>query len=104
MTRNDQQVASINDYGIKIIKTNCTPEDAKDKSLPNNCYLLTLVKGEETWHDIVSGLSVDIFNAYYDILGNVLTKLEYTEGTRNPKLWKSEEEINRESKKKNERR
>ena len=87
MNLNDQQIEVINSYGCKVIYTGCTKESAKDKSLPNNAYLLTLKKGEETWHDIVMGPRSDIFDAYYDMFGDVMKRMDYAEGTRNPKLW-----------------
>jgi hypothetical protein len=84
---NDQQIEVINSYGCKVIHTGCSKAAAEDKTLPNNAYLLTLVKGEETWHDIVMGMQADIFDAYYDMFGHVMKKMDYAKGTRNPKLW-----------------
>lgn len=88
MKLNDQQISVINSYGCRVILSGCTPADAKDKSLPNNAYLLTLARENgETWHDIVMGLKSDIFDAYYDMFGHCMKKMEYTDGNRNPKLW-----------------
>jgi len=84
----DTQIDIINSYGCIVIKTGCSPFDAKDKFLPTSSYLLTLEKSNgETWHDIVMGMKSDIFDAYYDMFGNVLKKMEWTDGNRNPKLW-----------------
>lgn len=87
MKLTEHQIDRINSYGCRVCKVNCTPLDAKDRSLPNNAYLLTLVKGEETWHDIVMGNRSDIFDAYYDLLGDVMRKMEWAEGMVNPRLW-----------------
>ena len=70
--------------GCTIIKTGCTPDAAEDKTLPTNAYLLELKKDGETWFDVVMGESVGIFDTYYDLFGNVMQKMSYTKGTRQP--------------------
>ena len=64
--------------------TGCTPDAADDKTLPTNAYLLELKKDNDTWFDIVMGESVGIFDTYYDLFGNVMQKMSYTKGTRQP--------------------
>lgn len=74
-------------YGVIVIVNNCDPIAAKDKSLPTSSYLITSIDDDDMWHDIVYGTKVNIFDAYYDHFGNVLKNMEWTNGTRNPRLW-----------------
>ena len=86
MKLTEEQIVVINNDGMgcSIIKTGCSPDSAKDKTLPTNAYLLELKKDGETWFDIVMGESVGIFDTYYDLFGNVMQKMSYTKGTRQP--------------------
>lgn len=74
-------------YGITVIATNVSEEAAKDKSLPVDSYLLTLESDGEVWKDIVKGIKVKIFDAYYDTFGHCMKSMEYTDGTISAKLW-----------------
>ena len=74
-------------YGITVVHANCDPDAAKDKSLPSNSYLMTLDLNDDCWFDIIMGSSSDIFDAYYDSCGSVVKGIDWTHGTRNPKLW-----------------
>ena len=86
MKLTDEQIVTINmaGRGCTIIKTGCTPDAAEDKTLPTNAYLLELKKGDETWFDIVMGEAVGVFDTYYDLFGDVMQKISYTKGTRQP--------------------
>ena len=86
MKLTEEQIVTINEAGrgCSIIKTGCTPDAANDKTLPTNAYLLELKKGSDTWFDLVMGESVGIFDTYYDLFGNVMQKMSYTKGTRQP--------------------
>lgn len=74
-------------YGVTVIHINCDPTSAKDKSLPTNSYLVKLQDEDGEWFDIVMGSRSDIFDAYYDSFGHCMKRMEWTDGTRNPKLW-----------------
>lgn len=74
-------------YGITVIATNCNNSAADDKSLPVDSYILTLEHEDETWQDIVKGVKVKIFDAYYDTFGHCIKSMEYTKGTISAKLW-----------------
>ena len=76
-------------YGITVIATNCSEQTANDRSLPVDSYLLTLEYDGETWQDIVKGVKVKIFDAYYDTFGHCMKSMEYTKGTVSAKLWGS---------------
>ena len=86
MKLTEEQIVDSNNAGMgcSIIKTGCTPDAANDKTLPTNAYLLELKKDNDTWFDIVMGESVGIFDTYYDLFGNVMQKMSYTKGTRQP--------------------
>lgn len=87
LTFNAEQIRALESYGIKIIVQNTSPEAAKDKSLPRDSYLLTLDNGKEQWYDIVRGQKGPIFDAYYDMFGQVFVSMKWTEGTVPSKLW-----------------
>lgn len=72
--------------GINVIQTNCTPEAAKDKSLPRDTYLVTYGDNGVEKYDIVQGLKLDIFDQYWDKYRD-FRGMEWTEGTVNPKMW-----------------
>ena len=86
MKLTEEQIVDINNAGrgCTIIMTGCTPDAADDKTLPTNAYLLELKKDNDTWFDIVMGESVGIFDTYYDLFGDVMQKMSYTKGTRQP--------------------
>ena len=86
MKLTEEQILQINEAGMgcSIIKTGCTPDAADDKTLPTNAYLLELKKDNETWFDIVMGEAVGVFDTYYDLFGDVMQKMSYTRGTRQP--------------------
>lgn len=72
--------------GINVIQSNCSPESAKDKSLPRDSYLVTYGDNDVEKYDIVQGLKLDIFDQYWDKYRD-FRGLEWTEGTANPKMW-----------------
>jgi len=89
MKLTDEQIVDINNAGrgCSIIKTGCTPDAADDKTLPTNAYLLELKKGDDTWFDIVMGEAVGVFDTYYDLFGDVMQKMSWTNGTRQPSTY-----------------
>ena len=86
MKLTDEQIVEIYNAGrgCNIIATGVTPDAADDKTLPSNAYLLELKKGDDTWFDIVMGEAVGVFDTYYDLFGDVMQKMSYTRGTRQP--------------------
>ena len=78
-------------YGVTVIATNCDKELAEDKSLPVDSYLITLESEGEKWQDIVKGVKVKIFDAYYDNFGHCMKEMVYTSGTVSAKLWGSQQ-------------
>lgn len=76
-------------YGCEILKERCTPQDAKDNSLPLDSYLVTYIVEGSLCYDIVrSSKRVSVFDMYYDKLGSESIKdIRWTDGKINPKLW-----------------
>ncbi len=73
---------------VRFIFENCDSTKAKDRSLPNNAYLVTYVEGGETKYDVVQSIKVvDIFDRYYDKYKKGLISITQSAGTANPKLW-----------------
>ena len=85
---NHEKETSKSLYGCEILQEKCTKEDAKNKQLPLDSYLVTYVINENIFYDIVkTNKRVSIFDMYYDKFGNCLKSIEWTDGTINPKLW-----------------
>lgn len=76
-------------YGCEILKERCTPQDAKDNSLPLDSYLVTYLVEDTVCYDIVrSSKRVGVFDMYYDKFGSGNIKdIRWTDGKINPKLW-----------------
>lgn len=87
MTFSMEQIRILEGYSIKIIVQNCDPSAAKDKTLPRDSYLLTLDNGTEQWYDVVRGSKSNIFDAYYDMFGQVFVSMKWTDGNVPAKLW-----------------
>ena len=86
---------------MKILSEACDPELAADKSLPNNAFLVSYVDKDQQKYDLViSAKKTDIFDHYWDKYKEGLLDIQQAEGTCNPKLWKSEEELKKEASKK----
>ncbi len=75
-------------YGCEIIQERCTKQDAKNRQLPLDSYLITYVIDGNTFHDIVkTSKRVSLFDMYYDKFGNCLKSIEWTDGRVSPRLW-----------------
>ena len=74
---------------LNIIHKKCDKALAKDKSLPINSYLVTyLIKDEKTYDIVQAGSFVEVFDEYYDEYGKgAIQKIEWTQGTVNPKTY-----------------
>ena len=52
---------------IKIIRQNCDPELANDRSLPCTAYLVEYIDcGVKKWDIVLCNKKVDIFDHYWD--------------------------------------
>jgi hypothetical protein len=73
---------------IKIIRENCDPELANDRSLPCTTYLVEYIKDNvKQWDIVICNKKVDIFDHYWDRYREGLIKFTQTEGRLNPKVW-----------------
>lgn len=85
---NHEKETSKSRYGCEILQEKCTKEDAKNKQLPIDSYLVTYTINENTFHDIVrTSKRVSVFDMYYDKFGNCLKSIEWTDGRVSPRLW-----------------
>jgi hypothetical protein len=85
---NHERETSKSRYGCEILQERCTKQDAKNKQLPLDSYLVTYVIDGNTSYDIVkTNKKVNIFDMYYDKFGNCIKSIEWTDGTINPRLW-----------------
>lgn len=74
--------------GIKILKQNCDPKDAEDKSLPYTAFLVEYKQDGKSVYDLAIGnKSVDLFDYYYDLYKKDFVKFTQSKGIINPKLW-----------------
>lgn len=75
-------------YGCEILKHNCTLEEAKVTDVPKDAYIVTYVMNGKICYDLTrSGKKVNLFDMYYDSMGNVIRSIEWGYGKINPKLW-----------------
>lgn len=99
MKFNTEQISTIEGYGLRLLSQDCPFGESKDKSLPNNAYVITCQRGEDIWHDIVIGSRSGIFDAYYDLFGHVVKRIGWTEGRVNPRVWQDPQDLRKKSKK-----
>lgn len=75
-------------YGCEILKHNCTLEEAKDTNVPNDAYIVTYVRDGKTYYDLTRcGKKVNLFDMYYDAMGDVVRSIDWGCGRFNPKTW-----------------
>jgi hypothetical protein len=85
---NQEKESSKSRYGCEILQEKCAKEDAKNKQLPIDSYLVTYAIDENIFHDIVrTSKRVSVFDMYYDKFGNCLKSIEWTDGRVSPRLW-----------------
>ena len=85
---NHEKETSKSRYGCEILQERCNKQDAKNRQLPLDSYLVTYVIDENIFYDIVkTSKRVSVFDMYYDKFGNCLKSIEWTDGRVSPKLW-----------------
>lgn len=73
---------------VKIVKEDCDPIVAQDRTLPYTAYLVTyLVDDVEKYDLVIAGKKTDIFDYYWDRYRENLIGFVQSEGRVNPKLW-----------------
>jgi hypothetical protein len=75
-------------YNCQLLYSSATMEQAKDRSLPKDAYLVFYKNSEEEMvMDVCrSSKKVNLFDLYYDKFRNV-QKITFGYGNANPKLW-----------------
>ena len=87
--------------GIKVLKANCDPKDAADKSLPYTAYLVEYKQDGKPVYDIAIGdKAVDLFDYYYDLYKKDFVTFKQAAGRINPTLWNDPKAAKKPSKKK----
>lgn len=75
-------------YGCEILKHNCTLEEAKSTDVPKDAYIVTYMMNGKICYDLTrSGKRSNLFDMYYDSMGNVIRSIQWGYGKINPKLW-----------------
>jgi len=75
-------------YGCEILKHNCTLEEAKVTDVPKDAYIVTYVVSGKVCYDLTrSGKRVNVFDMYYDSMGDAILSIQWGYGKINPKLW-----------------
>ena len=78
---------------MKVIKENCDPKDAQDKSLPYTAYLVEYkVDGKERYDISIAQKAVDLFDYYYDLYKKDFVSFKQAEGRVAPGLWRDPNE------------
>ena len=79
----------MSDNKVIILKENCDPKDAQDKSLPYTAYLVEYKLDTKTRFDLaIAQKAVDLFDHYYDHYRRDFVGWKQSEGRINPKLRK----------------
>tara|TARA_B100001939_G_scaffold327940_1_gene322744 strand:+ start:119 stop:385 length:267 start_codon:yes stop_codon:yes gene_type:complete len=74
--------------GVKILRQDCDPSLAEDRSFPYTAYLVEYKQDGMTRFDLVTAPKrVDIFDYYWDLYRHDFVTMNQTEGRANPKLW-----------------
>ena len=86
---------------MKVIKENCDPKDAQDKSLPYTAYLVEYkVDGKERYDISIAQKAVDLFDYYYDLYKENFVSMMQAEGRVAPNMWRDPAEKTKKPKKK----
>ena len=77
---------------MRIIKQNCKPDDALDKSLPYTAYLVEYeAEGEGICYDLaMPQTQVEMFDYYYDRYKKGFKNFKQSDGRVKPSLWQSQ--------------
>ena len=78
---------------MKVIKENCDPKDAQDKSLPYTAYLVEYkVDGKERYDISLASKCVDLFDYYYDLYKKDFVKFTQAAGRVATNMWQDPSE------------
>lgn len=75
-------------YGCELLFEKASLDQVKDKSLPNDAYIIVYEVDGKSYMDLCRGSRVRIFDLYYDKFGpGSIKKIDFGYGRTNPKLW-----------------
>ena len=78
---------------MKVLKENCTLEDAQDTKLPYTAYLVQYkVDGKDRYNLSVATKAVDLFDYYYDLYKKDFVSFRQAEGRVPPARWRDPNE------------
>ena len=77
------------DYGCEILLEKTTLEKASDVNYPTDAYIVRYKVDDKDLIDLTrTGKLTSLFDMYYDNHGkNVIQKIEFGRGNRDPKMW-----------------
>ena len=87
--KEEQSRINPQDYSCEIILEKTTKDKANDRKLPSDAFnVYYMVDGEERLDVTRAGKKVNIFDLYYDKYGkDAIKKIDYGQGTVNPRQW-----------------
>jgi hypothetical protein len=75
-------------YGCEVLKHNCTLDEAKVTDVPTDAYIVSYMMNGKMCYDLTrSGKRVNIFDMYYDSMGNVIYDIRWGCGKISPRVW-----------------
>ena len=83
----DKEKAS--EYGCEILLEKTTLDKALDVNFPSDAYIVRYKLEDKELIDLTrTGKLTSLFDMYFDMHGkNVIDKIEFGKGNRDPKLW-----------------
>ena len=77
------------EYGCEVLLEKTTMEKASGVDFPTDAYIIKYKIDEKECIDLTrTGKLSSLFDMYYDIHGkNVIQKIDFGRGNRDPKMW-----------------
>ena len=85
----DEERATVpRQYNCEILFHNAKNEDLMNPDLPSDAYIVSYNGEDGVINDLCrSSKQSNIFDLYYDKIGNNIRKIDYGYGRLNPRLW-----------------
>lgn len=75
-------------YNCELLVHNATEEQIKNTNLPTDTYLINYTSKDGPMTDLCRSTKMsNIFDLYYDKIGNNIHKIDFGYGKISPKLW-----------------
>ena len=86
---NTQEIKELKSrYGCEILKHNCTLQETKDHNVPTDAYIVEYIVDDEICYDLTRcGKRVNLFDMYYDKMGNTIRSIRWGYGKIHPRNW-----------------